>query len=325
MESSFYGFGVTNIAGSYYSSCSTPTTLVPSKSNSGCSPNSPLPTYFHQGTKTYDDNMNQYDEYNSSLDHTTNYHNYYYHPHLSEYIPQIPSDQQQMRHALHELETALMSTDDDEPPADVAAPTTAPHLKFRHMATLGAIAEACGNEARIHIVDFWADCWAHWAVLLRALAGRPGGPPSVRITAVDPNWSESLEAVGKQLEEVSREFVIPVEFRVVPEFCLTGVRPGEEALAVNFGTRVGCCDLDGIVGMVRLVGARVVTAVEEEMRWRSRMVAGGFRKFPLSSYVSSVTRELLGCYSEHYSVVEEDGAVMLRWKGRTVISASAWQ
>ncbi|MBA0776796.1 hypothetical protein Gotri_011744, partial [Gossypium trilobum] len=33
---------------------------------------------------------------------------------------------------------------------------------------------------------------------------------------------------------------------------------------------------------------------------------------------------LLKCYSKHYTLVEKDGAMLLGWKDRNLISASAW-
>ncbi|VFQ67308.1 unnamed protein product [Cuscuta campestris] len=59
-------------------------------------------------------------------------------------------------------------------------------------------------------------------------------------------------------------------------------------------------------------------------KWKSRFTMAGFRQFPLSPYVNSVIKDLLGTYSEHYTLVEEDGAMLLGWKDRNLISASAW-
>ncbi|XP_061983162.1 scarecrow-like protein 21 isoform X2 [Populus nigra] len=59
-------------------------------------------------------------------------------------------------------------------------------------------------------------------------------------------------------------------------------------------------------------------------KWKSRFMMAGFRQCPLSSYVNSVIRSLLRCYSEHYTLLEIDGAMLLGWKDRNLISASAW-
>ncbi|XP_068639381.1 chitin-inducible gibberellin-responsive protein 1-like [Aristolochia californica] len=59
-------------------------------------------------------------------------------------------------------------------------------------------------------------------------------------------------------------------------------------------------------------------------KWKSRLTMAGFQPFPLSSYVNSVIKSLLKSYSENYTLVEKDGAMLLGWKDRHLISASAW-
>lgn len=285
-----------------------------------------------------------------------------------------------------------------------------PYLKFGYMAANGAIAEACRNEDRIHIIDFQIAQGTQWLTLLQALAARPNGPPHVRITGIDDPVNQyargdGLEAVGRRLAAVSRNFNIPVEFHAVPVFApdvtreMLGICPGE-ALAVNFPLQLHhtpdeSVDLenprDGLLRMVKSLSPRVVTLVEQESntnttpfyhrfvetldyylamfesidvtllrnskqrinveqhclardivnviacegkerverhelfgKWKSRLTMAGFRQYPLSSYVNSVIRSLLGCYSEHYTLAEKDGAMLLGWKDRNLISASAW-
>nr|XP_018674099.1 PREDICTED: chitin-inducible gibberellin-responsive protein 1-like [Musa acuminata subsp. malaccensis] len=59
-------------------------------------------------------------------------------------------------------------------------------------------------------------------------------------------------------------------------------------------------------------------------KWRSRLSMAGFKPYPLSSYVNSVIKTLLSYYSNKYTAVEKDGALLLGWKTRNLISASAW-
>ncbi|XP_021725970.1 chitin-inducible gibberellin-responsive protein 1-like [Chenopodium quinoa] len=285
-----------------------------------------------------------------------------------------------------------------------------PYLKFGYMAANGAIAEACRNENRIHIVDFQIAQGTQWLTLLQALAARPGGAPYVRITGIDDPVSQyargaSLEAVGKRLAALSEKYKIPVEFHAVPVFLpdvtreMLDVRPGE-ALAVNFPLQLHhtpdeSVDVnnprDGLLRMVKSLAPKVTTLVEQESntnttpfltrftealnyysamfesidvtmprdrkerisveqhclakdivnviacegkerverhelfgKWKSRFTMAGFQQYPLSSYVNSVIRGLLRCYSEHYTLVEKDGAMLLGWKDRMLISASAW-
>lgn len=285
-----------------------------------------------------------------------------------------------------------------------------PYLKFGYMAANGAIAEACKNEDRIHIIDFQIAQGTQWMTLLQALAARPSGPPHVRITGIDDPVSkyargDSLDAVGKRLAAISEKFNIPVKFHPVPVFApditreMLHVRPGE-ALAVNFPLQLHhtpdeSVDVnnprDGLLRMIKSLSPKVTTLVEQESntnttpflarfietleyysamfesidvtmprdkkerinveqhclardivnviacegkerverhellgKWKSRFSMAGFRQYPLSSYVNSVIGSLLRCYSEHYTLVEKDGAMLLGWKERNLISASAW-
>ncbi|KAL3638381.1 hypothetical protein CASFOL_017752 [Castilleja foliolosa] len=285
-----------------------------------------------------------------------------------------------------------------------------PYLKFGYMAANGAIAEACKNEDRIHIIDFQIAQGTQWMTLLQALAARPSGPPHVRITGIDDPVSkyargDGLAAVGRRLEAISQKFKIPIEFHPVPVFApditrpLLDVRPGE-ALAVNFPLQLHhtpdeSVDVsnprDGLLRMIKSLSPKVVTLIEQESntntapflprfvetldyysaifesidvtmardkkerinveqqclardivniiacegkarverhelfgKWRLRFMMAGFQQFPLSSYVNSVIRGLLRCYSEHYTLLEKDGAMLLGWKERNLVSASAW-
>ncbi|CAJ1956838.1 unnamed protein product [Sphenostylis stenocarpa] len=285
-----------------------------------------------------------------------------------------------------------------------------PYLKFGYMAANGAIAEACRNEDRIHIIDFQIAQGSQWMTLLQALAARPGGAPHVRITGIDDPVSkyargDGLEMVGKRLALMSEKFGIPVEFHGVPVFApevtreMLDIRPGE-ALAVNFPLQLHHTadesvhvsnPRDGLLRLVKSLAPKVTTLVEQESntnttpffnrfietldyylaifesidvtlprdskerinveqhclardivniiacegkerverhellgKWKSRLTMAGFSQCPLSSYVNSVIRSLLRCYSEHYTLVEKDGAMLLGWKDRNLTSASAW-
>ncbi|KAK4255630.1 hypothetical protein QN277_008607 [Acacia crassicarpa] len=285
-----------------------------------------------------------------------------------------------------------------------------PYLKFGYMAANGAIAEACRNEDRIHIIDFQIAQGSQWVTLLQALAARPSGAPYVRITGIDDPVSkyargDGLEAVGKRLAMISDKFHIPVEFHGLPVFGpdvtrdVLDIRPGE-ALAVNFPLQLHhtadeSVDVnnprDGLLRMVKSLSPKVVTLVEQESntnttpffnrfvetldyylamfesidvtlsredktrinveqhclardvvnviacegkerverhelfgKWKSRLTMAGFQQYPMSPYVNSVIRSLLRYYSENYTLVEKDGAMLLGWKSRNLISASAW-
>ncbi|XP_027341081.1 chitin-inducible gibberellin-responsive protein 1-like isoform X2 [Abrus precatorius] len=84
------------------------------------------------------------------------------------------------------------------------------------------------------------------------------------------------------------------------------------------------CLARDIVNIIACEGKERVERHELFGKWKSRLTMAGFRQCPLSSYVNSVIRSLLKCYSEHYTLVEKDGAMLLGWKNRNLISASAW-
>lgn len=84
------------------------------------------------------------------------------------------------------------------------------------------------------------------------------------------------------------------------------------------------CLARDIVNVIACEGKERVERHELFGKWKSRLTMAGFRQCPLSSYVNSVIRSLLRCYSEHYTLVEKDGAMLLGWKNRNLISASAW-
>ncbi|KAG8099550.1 hypothetical protein GUJ93_ZPchr0013g36918 [Zizania palustris] len=158
-----------------------------------------------------------------------------------------------------------------------------PYFKFGYMSANGAIAEAVKGEDRIHIVDFQISQGAQWISLLQALAARPGGPPTVRITGIDDSVSAyarggGLELVGKRLSHIAGLCKVPFEFHPVAissgevEEGHLGVIPGE-AVAVNFTMElhhipdetVGTANhRDRILRLVKGLSPKVLTLVELE-------------------------------------------------------------
>ncbi|XP_042447058.1 chitin-inducible gibberellin-responsive protein 1-like [Zingiber officinale] len=79
-----------------------------------------------------------------------------------------------------------------------------------------------------------------------------------------------------------------------------------------------------IVNIIACDGKERVERHELLGKWRSRLTMAGFKPYPLSSYVNSVIKTMLGYYSDNYTTVEKGGALLLGWKNRNLISASAW-
>lgn len=84
------------------------------------------------------------------------------------------------------------------------------------------------------------------------------------------------------------------------------------------------CLARDIVNVIACEGKERVERHELLGKWKSRFMMAGFQQYPLSSYVNSVIKDLLRRYSEHYTLVEKDGAMLLGWQERNLVSASAW-
>ncbi|KAK9132989.1 hypothetical protein Scep_012517 [Stephania cephalantha] len=158
-----------------------------------------------------------------------------------------------------------------------------PYFKFGYMSANGAIADALKGENRIHIIDFQIAQGSQWISLIQALAGRPGGPPHVRITGIDDSTSAyarngGLQIVGQRLSRLAESCKVPFEFSVgAMSGCEVklenlGVRP-DEAVAVNFALMLHHMPdesvsidnhRDRLLRLVKSLSPRVVTLVEQE-------------------------------------------------------------
>ncbi|KAK7348365.1 hypothetical protein VNO80_22918 [Phaseolus coccineus] len=158
-----------------------------------------------------------------------------------------------------------------------------PYWKFAYISANAVIIEAMANESRIHIMDFQIAQGTQWYLLIQALAHRPGGPPSLRVTGVDDSQSfhargGGLEIVGERLSEFARSCGVPFEFHSA---AMSGcevvrgnveIRPGE-VLAVNFPFVLHHLadesvstenHRDRLLRLVKSLSPKVVTLVEQE-------------------------------------------------------------
>ncbi|KAG5545757.1 hypothetical protein RHGRI_018045 [Rhododendron griersonianum] len=158
-----------------------------------------------------------------------------------------------------------------------------PYFKFGYMSANGAIAEAMKKENWVHIVDFQIGQGSQWVTLIQAFAARPGGPPHIRITAIDDSTSAyarggEISIVGKRLSRLAESFKVPFEFNGCS---ISGsevrtenlrIQPGE-ALAVNFAFALHHMpdesvstqnDRDRLLRQVKSLSPKVVTLVEQE-------------------------------------------------------------
>lgn len=158
-----------------------------------------------------------------------------------------------------------------------------PYYKFAYMSSNVIIGEAMQNESRIHIIDFQIAQGSQWVYLIEALARRPGGPPSIRITGVDDSDSAharggGLDLVGQKLAHVAKSCGVAFEFNgAAMSGCQVQlenlrVRSGE-ALAVNFpyilhhmpDESVSTANhRDRLLRLVKSLSPKVMTLVEQE-------------------------------------------------------------
>ncbi|KAK1257389.1 DELLA protein GAI1 [Acorus gramineus] len=146
-----------------------------------------------------------------------------------------------------------------------------PYIKFAHFTANQAIFEAFEGESRVHVIDLDIFQGYQWPSFMQALAARPGGPPSLRITGVGAPI-ESVKETGRRLAELASSLRVPFEFHPVG-VRLEDLRPHMlhrrvgEALAVNSVNRlhrVNGAQLGPLIGMIRDQAPNILTLVEQE-------------------------------------------------------------
>ncbi|XP_022855476.1 DELLA protein GAI1-like [Olea europaea var. sylvestris] len=93
---------------------------------------------------------------------------------------------------------------------------TCPYLKFAHFTANQAILEAFAGKSRVHIIDFGMKQGMQWPALLQALALRPGGPPSFRLTGIGPPSHDNMDhlrEVGCKLAQLAETIHVEFDYR----------------------------------------------------------------------------------------------------------------
>ncbi|KDP27303.1 hypothetical protein JCGZ_20291 [Jatropha curcas] len=96
-----------------------------------------------------------------------------------------------------------------------------PWHRFGFCASNNAIFKAIEGHPKVHILDFSITYCMQWPTLIDALAKRPEGPPSLRITVpscrppVPPLLNVSTEEVGLRLSNFAKFKEVPFEFKVI--------------------------------------------------------------------------------------------------------------
>ncbi|PKU69448.1 DELLA protein SLR1 [Dendrobium catenatum] len=154
---------------------------------------------------------------------------------------------------------------------------TCPYLKFAHFTANQAILEAFAGHRRVHVIDFGIKQGMQWPALMQALALRPGGPPSFRLTGIaspQSDNSDSLQKLGLKLAQLARTINVEFEFRGLVANSLADLEPymldvEPEVIAINSVFELhGLLALPGaiekVLDTVRSLRPRIVTTVEQE-------------------------------------------------------------
>ncbi|GKV38611.1 hypothetical protein SLEP1_g46500 [Rubroshorea leprosula] len=156
---------------------------------------------------------------------------------------------------------------------------TCPYLKFAHFTANQAILEAFEGKKRVHVIDFSMNQGMQWPALMQALALRPGGPPTFRLTGIGPpapDNSDQLQEVGWKLAQLAKTIHVEFEYSGLArsladlDASMLNLRPSEvESVAVNsvfelhkLLARPGA--IEKALSVVKQMNPEIVTVVEQE-------------------------------------------------------------
>ncbi|KAF3505272.1 hypothetical protein F2Q69_00044674 [Brassica cretica] len=152
-----------------------------------------------------------------------------------------------------------------------------PNLKFAHFTANQAILEAVATARGVHVIDLGINQGMQWPALMQALALRPGGSPSFRLTGVGgPSEGDGIQQLGWKLAQLAQAIGVEFEFKGLTVERLTDLepemfetRPESETLVVNsvfelhpLLARPG--SIEKLLATVKAVKPSIVTVVEQE-------------------------------------------------------------
>ncbi|XP_024516667.1 DELLA protein GAI-like [Selaginella moellendorffii] len=144
---------------------------------------------------------------------------------------------------------------------------TCPFLKFGHFTANQAMYEELEEERSVHIIDFEFGLGVQWPPLIQMLAIRPGGPPSLRLTAIAPDHLQfQVHHTGNRLARFAASIGVDLQFQTVNSIASVLVYPGE-ALAVNSMLhlhRLVDDSLDSVLASVRRLSPKIFTLLEQD-------------------------------------------------------------
>ncbi|CAA7401476.1 unnamed protein product [Spirodela intermedia] len=221
-----------------------------------------------------------------------------------------------------------------------------PYLKFAHFTANQAILEAFAGKSRVHVIDFSMKQGQQWPALMQALALRPGGPPSFRLTGIgppQPDNSDALQQVGWKLAQLAESMHVEFEYRGFVAASLADLEPymlelasssrsssssgdrrrkgdsaaaageeqEEEVLAINSVLELHKMlarsgAVEKVLGTVRALQPKIVTVVEQEANHNGPVFVERFNE--ALHYYSTMFDSLEGCAAPLPSAGELGGA-----------------
>ncbi|XP_042483682.1 DELLA protein GAI1-like [Macadamia integrifolia] len=186
---------------------------------------------------------------------------------------------------------------------------TCPYLKFAHFTANQAILEAFAGKSQVHVIDFSMKQGMQWPALMQALALRPGGPPTFRLTGIgppQPDNTDALQQVGWKLAQLAETINVKFEYKgfVVNSLAdldpsVLDLRPSEvETVAVNsvfelhrlLGRPVA---MEKVLTLIKEMKPKIVTIVEQEANHNGPVFVDRFTE--ALHYYSTLFDSLEGC------------------------------
>ncbi|KAG9153692.1 hypothetical protein Leryth_005822 [Lithospermum erythrorhizon] len=185
---------------------------------------------------------------------------------------------------------------------------TCPYLKFAHFTANQAILEAFAEKSHVHVIDFGIKQGMQWPPLLQALALRPGGPPSFRLTGIGQLMGDNdlghLKEVGWKLAQMADSINVKFEYRYSAvrsiadlDVAMFDLREGE-TVAVNSIFELHQMlakdgDIERVLDVVKELKPEVFTVVEQEANHNGTVFLDRFTE--ALHYYSTLFDSLEGC------------------------------
>ncbi|XP_073122113.1 DELLA protein GAI1-like [Henckelia pumila] len=209
-----------------------------------------------------------------------------------------------------------------------------PYLKFAHFTANQAILEAFAGKNRVHVIDFSMKQGMQWPALLQALALRPGGPPTFRLTGIGPpsyDDSDHLQEVGWKLARLAETINVEFEYKGFVagsladlDSAMFDIREGE-TVAVNsifelhqLLARPGA--IEKVLKVVKDMKPEILTIVEQEANHNGPVFLDRFNQS--LHYYSTLFDSLESCNTDG-GVSEQDKVMSEVYLGRQICNVVA--